>query len=512
MKNIKRKFDFKLTHNFLEQNFILCPKEIAIETPNLVLTYEELFLRVKRLSHALLENKLKKNDRVALFCKNDTAFCELMFACSILNLVLVPINFRLTHKEIEYILSDSKAKMIFFGQEFEEQINKIKFKSSLPKRNIKITRNGDYDGFLNDQTNRLEFNINSEDTLFQMYTSGTTGHPKGVLINHRNIVSLIRNGKDKLGPFKENSISLVCMPLFHIAGSAWLFFGIAAGCKNILVVDINPEQILRTIIDKSVTCTLLVPSVIHMICGSAKRTKIVINNLKTLVFGASPMPVSLLNKAKLIFPNTDFIHVYGLTETTGMFMSLNLSETDDDKMLESCGKCFANSKVKIINDKGSELAKYEIGEIICKSHQVMKGYYNNVKETNKVIINDWFYTGDAGYLDNNENLFIKDRIKDVIISGGENIYPIEVENVLLSNPLVSDAAVIAAPDQKWGEIVVAVVITEEDISKDFETNLLNFCKNKLANFKIPKKIIFKESLPKNASGKILKNELRNMFN
>ena len=142
----------------------------------------------------------------------------------------------------------------------------------------------------------------------------------------------------------------------------------------------------------------------------------------------------------------------------------------------------------------------------------MKGYYNNVKETNKVIINDWFYTGDAGYLDNNENLFIKDRIKDVIISGGENIYPIEVENVLLSNPLVSDAAVIAAPDQKWGEIVVAVVITEEDISKDFETNLLNFCKNKLANFKIPKKIIFKESLPKNASGKVLKNELRNMLN
>ena len=512
MNNMKRQFDFELTHNFLEQNFILCPKEIAIETPNLVLTYEELFLRVKRLSHALLENKLKKNDRIALFCKNDTAFCELMFACSFLNLVLVPINFRLTNKEIEYILSDSKAKMIFFGQEFEEQINKIKFKSYLSQKRIKITANGNYDSFLKDRTNTLVFNINSEDTLFQMYTSGTTGYPKGVLINHKNIVSLIKYGKDKLGPFKENSISLVCMPLFHIAGSAWLFFGLAAGCKNILVVDINPEEIIRTIINKSVTCTLLVPSVIHMICSSAEKTKIIIDNLKTLVFGASPMPISLLNRAKSIFTNTDFIHVYGLTETTGMFMSLNLSEIDNEKMLESCGKCFINSEVKIIDDKGDNLPKFKIGEIICRSPQIMKGYYNNVNETNKVIINDWFHTGDAGYLDNNDNLFIKDRIKDVIISGGENIYPIEVENVLLSNPLISDVAVIAAPDQKWGEIVVAVVITDKAITKDFETNLVNFCKDKLANFKIPKKIIFKEALPKNASGKILKNELRKMFN
>jgi acyl-CoA synthetase (AMP-forming)/AMP-acid ligase II len=508
---MKRKFDFELTHNFLEQNFNLCPKNIAIETPNITLTYEKLFWRVKRLSQALLENKLKKNDRIALFCKNDIAFCELMFACSMLNLVLVPINFRLAHKEIEYIVRNSKAKMIFFGHEFEEQINKIKFKSVLPKKIIKITANCDYDRFLRDQTYSSECNINSEATLFQMYTSGTTGNPKGVLINHRNIISLIKHGKDKLGPFTESSVSLVCMPLFHIAGSAWLFFGLAVGCKNILVVDINPEEIIRKITYKSITCTLLVPSVIHMICNAAEKTKVIINDLKTLVFGASPMPVNLLSRAKLIFPNTNFIHVYGLTETTGMFMSLNLSQIDNPKMLESCGKCFINSKVKIIDKKGNELPKNKIGEIICKSPQIMSGYYNNIKETNKVIINDWFYTGDAGYLDNNEYLFIKDRIKDVIISGGENIYPVEVENVLLSCPSVSEVAVIAAPDHKWGEVVVAVVIPTEVFNTDFETNLVDFCKDKLANFKIPKKFIIKDSLPKNASGKVLKNELRNMF-
>jgi acyl-CoA synthetase (AMP-forming)/AMP-acid ligase II len=192
-------------------------------------------------------------------------------------------------------------------------------------------------------------------------------------------------------------------------------------------------------------------------------------------------------------------------------MSLNLSQIDNPKMLESCGKCFINSKVKIIDKKGNELPKNKIGEIICKSPQIMSGYYNNIKETNKVIINDWFYTGDAGYLDNNEYLFIKDRIKDVIISGGENIYPVEVENVLLSCPSVSEVAVIAAPDHKWGEVVVAVVIPTEVFNTDFETNLVDFCKDKLANFKIPKKFIIKDSLPKNASGKVLKNELRNMF-
>ena len=511
MKTMKRKFDFKLTHQFLEQNLNLCPEEIAIETPSMTLTYEQLYLKVMRLSKALLENKLQKNDRIALFCKNDVAFCELMFACSMLNLVLVPINFRLAHKEIEYILSDSRAKMIFFGQDFEKQINKIKLKSLLAKKKVKITANGDYDGFLKDKTNSLEFNIDPEDTLFQMYTSGTTGHPKGVLINHRNIISLIIHGKDKLGPFKENSISLVCMPLFHIAGSAWLFFGLAVGCKNILVVDIHPEGIISTIIDKSVTCTLLVPSVIHMLCSVAEKSKVIINDLKTLVFGASPMPVNLLKKAKLIFPNTNFVHVYGLTETTGMFMSLNLSETDNKKMLESCGKCFTNSEVKIIDDKGNELPKYEIGEIICKSPQIMSGYFNNDKETNKVIKNEWFHTGDAGYLDNNKYLFIKDRIKDVIISGGENIYPIEVENVLLSYPLVSEVAVISAPDNKWGEVVAAIVIPVKDLDKNFGKNLVDFCEDKLAKFKIPKKIIFRDSLPKNASGKVLKNKLRNMF-
>ena len=507
----KRKYNFQKIHNFLEQNVDICPNDVGIETPYTRLTYEELFIKVQYLCSTLLKNSLQKGDRIAFFSKNDNSFCELMFACSILNLVLVPINFRLAKLEIEYILNDSKSKMIFYGEEFEMKIKNLNFKSLLKNTTVRITHDGNYNNFLRKTKFKFMHEKDSMTPLFQMYTSGTTGKPKGVLISQSNIISLIQNGKDKMGPFHENSISLICMPLFHIAGSAWLFCGLALGCHNILVVDIDPRNIIKCLNQKLVTCTLLVPSVIQMLCDEAEKQNITITNLKTLVFGASPMPVNLLKRAKHLLPNTDFIHVYGLTETTGMLTALNLSQIESIDRLESCGKCFENSDIKIVDEFGKELPNYDIGQIICKSPQIMLGYYNNKEATEKAIKDNWFQTGDAGYIDKDGFIFIKDRIKDVVISGGENIYPAEVENVLLEHPNVLEVSVIGTPDIKWGEVVTAIIIVSDIDNNNFDTELTRFCDDKLAKFKIPKKFIYKETLPKNASGKVLKNELRKLL-
>ena len=274
------------------------------------------------------------------------------------------------------------------------------------------------------------------------------------------------------------------MPLFHIAGSAWLFFGLASGCENILLVDINPEKILHIIENYNVATTLMVPAVIQMVVIAAEKNNKVFENVKNIVFGASPMAVDTLKRAQKIFPNSNFTHVYGMTETTGMFMSLDPSELKANRRLESCGKCFSNSEIKIVDTHNNEVPAKTIGEIICRTDQIMDGYFNREKANNEAIKDGWFYTGDAGYLDEEGYLFIRDRIKDLIITGGENVYPAEVENALMLQPSIIDCAVIGVSDPKWGEAVIALVIVNSDNFSEIEVR--SSLRSQLAGFKMPK--------------------------
>ena len=508
INNIKSKIkSSNKIDDILDYNLEYIPNQICLETSSETISFVNLEKKVSLLCAMFLDLDLTEGDRIALLSKNSFVFSELMFACSRLNIVLVPLNFRLTKLEIEYIINDSGSKILLHGEEFEDILMDLKKNCQTLKKKISL-KNNNLDTMPQKKIMRnLKVQNSTNIPLFQMYTSGTTGKPKGALITHKNILTLIFDGINKLGPFDEKSISLVCMPLFHIAGSAWLFFGLAAGCRNILIVDIDPKEIINVIKSKNITCTLMVPSLIHMICEEAEKNRIKIENLKTLVFGASPMPADLINRARLIFPNADLIHVYGLTETTGMFMSLDPKELKNNR-IESCGKCFDQSEIKIVDDNGNIVPKNVIGEIICKSPQVMLGYFNNKKVTAKSIRNDWFFTGDAGYIDDDGYLFLKDRIKDVIISGGENIYSVEVENFLLNHPSISEIAVVGSPDIKWGEKVVAIVVSNEKNKNLLEKNIRSFCIGKLANFKIPKQFIFIDSLPKNAAGKVTKEKLR----
>ena len=502
---------FETVHDILNFHGQKNPGKVTVSVNGDNYTNGDLLKNVADIVEFLRENEVSSGDRIAFLAKNSSEFIELMYASSILEVVMVPINFRLAYEEVKFIIQDSGSKIIIFGEEFKELIEQLNSDETYLQFSLGISELGkllktkspsvlDVSLFSNKATNT---------PLFQMYTSGTTGNPKGALISQKGIMSLIANGMDNLGPFDPNDVNLVCMPLFHIAGSAWLFFGLASGSKNILLVDINPEKILDIIENSNVATTLMVPAVIQMIVTAAEKNSKVFKNVKNIVFGASPMAVDTLKRAQKIFPNSNFTHVYGMTETTGMFMSLDARELKANRRLESCGKCFSNSEIKIVDSNSNELPARTIGEIICRTDQIMDGYFNREKANNEAIKDGWFYTGDAGYLDEEGYLFIRDRIKDLIITGGENVYPAEVENALMLQPSISDCAVIGVSDPKWGEAVLALIVVKEDNLPENELRVA--LRSHLAGFKIPKIFHVVDSLPRNAGGKITKHVLREKY-
>ena len=473
-------------------------------------TYGELLQRVERLAAHLVRARLEPGDRIALLCKNDFAFCELMMAASRTGVVLVPLNFRLALPEIEFILEDSGARILFAGTQFVDNARLVQGNCETCAAVVEVTVDGLYGGWATPSASHSPDLIDNDAILFQMYTSGTTGKPKGALISQKNVLALMNNGCRELGPFHETSRSLVCMPLFHVAGSAWLFFGIAAGCSNDLVVDIDTGEILDQIERNEISCTLMVPTVIHMVTAAAEARGTTILGLKTICFGASPMPAELLKRAKRVFPDTDFIHVYGMTETTCMFAALDPAELRANRRLESCGKPFVDAEIKIVDPNGAEVPVGIVGEIVCRTPQLMSGYWNRPDATAKAIRDDWYHTGDAGYVDEDGFLYIRDRIKDLVITGGENVYPAEVENAVLAHPGVADVAVIGVPDARWGEIVLAAIVVRDGQTVE-DDEVKSTVRARLAGFKVPKRIERVEALPRNGAGKVTKEVLRAQF-
>ena len=502
---------FETVHDILNFHGQKNPGKVTVSVNGDNYTNGDLLKNVADIVEFLRENEVSSGDRIAFLAKNSSEFIELMYASSILEVVMVPINFRLAYEEVKFIIQDSGSKIIIFGEEFKELIEQLNSDETDLQFSLGISELGKLLRTKSPSVLDVSLFSNkaSNTPLFQMYTSGTTGNPKGALISQKGIMSLITNGMDNLGPFDPNDVNLVCMPLFHIAGSAWLFFGLASGSKNILLVDINPEKILNIIENSNVATTLMVPAVIQMVVAAAEKNSKVFKNVKNIVFGASPMAVDTLKRAQKIFPNSNFTHVYGMTETTGMFMSLDARELKANRRLESCGKCFSNSEIKIVDSNSNEVPARTIGEIICRTDQIMDGYFNREKANNEAIKDGWFYTGDAGYLDEEGYLFIRDRIKDLIITGGENVYPAEVENALMLQPSISDCAVIGVSDPKWGEAVLALIVVKEDNLPENELRVA--LRSHLAGFKIPKIFHVVDSLPRNAGGKITKHVLREKY-
>jgi len=341
-----------------------------------------------------------------------------------------------------------------------------------------------------------------------MHTSGTTGFPKGVELNHSSVIACARSMMGE-APWPAGEVALVTAPLFHTAGCAYAHCALQSGGTIVLLEELSPATILSAIEQHRVSDALLVPALLRIVLDSPQCADTDFSSLNRMLYGASPIPVSTLRQAMEIFA-CDFAQGYGMTECVGPVAILRPQDHDGSRKMQSCGKAVNGSEIRVVNNDGADCANEEVGEIIVSGPQLMKGYWNRPEDTQNALRDGWLYTGDAGYFDTDGYLYIHDRLKDMIVSGGENVYPAEVEAALAGCSGIADVAVIGVPDERWGESVKAMVVRQAD-SEITAQEIMAFARQQMADFKCPKSIDFIESIPRNPSGKILKKTLREPF-
>jgi long-chain acyl-CoA synthetase len=480
-------------------------------------TFGELDRRSNQVARALAAAGVGPQDRVAFIDKNGLEWFEITFALAKLGAVNVSVNWRLAPTEMLQIIEDAQAQVVIVGPDFVPHIDKIEPELTGVHTIITIggnARRPDYEAWI--AAHPAEdpgYQGQGSDVAFQLYTSGTTGLPKGVMLTNDNFFKGVVGIAGKWG-FDDDSVNLAMMPMFHIAGAGWAMVGLHFGCRTVILRDIDPAKILELIPEHHITNAFMVPAVIQFLLLTPGVESTDFSSLRTLVYGASPITDKVLIQAMERF-GCDFIQVYGLTETTGAITQLDPADHDPvnrPHRLRSCGKPYPWVEVRIVDlSTEGDMPAGQVGELWTRSHQNMAGYWNNPTATGEALTPDgWFKTGDAGYYDEDGYLYLHDRVKDMIVSGGENVYPAEVENVLMKHPGVADVAVIGVPDERWGEAVKAVVVKAPDTPLD-EAELIEFARGHLAGYKLPKSVDFSDLLPRNPSGKLLKRELREPY-
>jgi acyl-CoA synthetase (AMP-forming)/AMP-acid ligase II len=468
--------------------------------------------RVRRLAGALKGFGVKRGDVVAFLDKNHPACVEMTIAAASQGAATAIINFRLAADELDYVLNDSGAKVLVVGKELKPNIEKIRDKLTGVEHVIEVTPEGgdddEYEALLAKATPvGRAAGVRPDDVAIIMYSSGTTGRPKGVALTQANIIAHTVNAHEGF-EFDEGDKNMVSMPLFHVGGSAYVQFGIHDGIPSVMTRDVDGVALAGAIL-KGANRTFLVPAVLAKVLESGEDAVKLFGSLKTFAYGASPMPIPLLRAALKAWPNTDFIQVYGLTEVCGVISHLlpEAHRAESEERWTSAGTLVPNAEVRVVDpDTLEDVPEGEQGELWFRSPQLMKGYHNKPDATAESITEDgWFRTGDIGRVDDGGYIFVEDRLKDMIISGGENIYSIEVERVLAEHPAVAEVAVIGVPDEKWGEVVKAVVSLEGEAT---EAELIAWSRDRLAAYKCPKTVDITDELPRNPTGKILKKDLR----
>jgi len=360
------------------------------------------------------------------------------------------------------------------------------------------------------QRHRPAPDIKADDDAIQLYTSGTTGHPKGVQLTNGNYRAFFQCAADaKWGDYDVGDANLIAMPNFHVAGANMGLTTLAQGAKGIVMKDVVPNDIFDLIERYHIKSLFLVPAVIMMLVQNPRIKTTNLSSVRQMFYGASPIAEELLKTAQTLIKGCEFTQLYGLTETVGAGTALQPAD-HVGPLLRSCGKAYPGLDVRIFDAEGNEVKVGEVGEIVIKGPTTMKGYWNKPEATASSIRNGWFYTGDAGFTDKDGHIFIHDRVKDMIVSGGENIYPAEVENAVFGHPAVADVAVIGVPDDKWGEAVKAIVVLKPDTHATAE-DIIAYTRTRIASYKVPKSVDIAQSLPRNPSGKILRRELREPY-
>lgn len=467
-------------------------------------TYTELADRCARLVGGLRKLGLGQGDRVAIWSDNSHQYIESYVGVPAGGMVIVPLNTRHAEPELRYALEDSGTKVLLTDRDASGMADIV---------DHIIPLNDDaYEALLDAEPAALGEGVVEEDIAGLFYTGGTTGKSKGVILSHRNLIANTFHWLTSV-PQTPTDVTLVMAPMFHAAGSNGVLGSIwTAGCQ-VMLGAFDPEEVLDIIQTRRVTLTLGVPTMLAAMAEAQHANPREVDTVRTVAHGGSPIATEVVRRTSTAFPNAEMIEVYGATELSPLTTALrNEQDLLDGDRARSCGQSIPGTEVRVLDTSGKEVPRGEIGEVVVRGPNVMMGYWNKPEQTADVLKDGAYWTGDLGYMDDEGYVFLVDRSKDMIVSGGENVYCTEVEEVLYKHEAVLEAAVYGIPDEKWGEAVHATVVPRAGHSNVAPDELIGFCREQIAGYKVPKGInIQQEPLPKSGPGKVLKRELRAPF-
>ncbi len=508
--------------DIIYRNALLYPDNEAFVCGSRRLSFAGFNERTNQLIHGLRGVGRVKGDVLGVLSCNCVEFVEVWGAAMKGGFIIAPFNIRLKDEELVPLLENAKPKTMFVAPEHADIAERLKKRMPQVENwfvfGAATEDMASYEDFVKTQpTDEIEPLVNEEDPLSIYYTSGTTGAPRGAYYTQAQKMQNARIKALDLGP-RFGDRNLLVLPLFHVAGDShiWPFF-LTGGC-NILVKDasFDAADALKTILDEKITDIHIVPTQLVAVLNLEGVENYDLGCLKRIWYAASPMPVELLKRGLSVF-GPIFLQGYGLTEsgphTTILSQSAHeaaLKNPEIQNVLASCGHPCLGVQMRIVDANDNDLPPHETGEIILRSDRMMTAYWEKPEDTSEALKEGWLRTGDLGYYDEKGFVYITDRKKDMIVTGGENVYPKEVEDVLYRHPAVSEAAVIGVPDPYWVERVHAFVVLTNGIQPT-ERDIINFCRRHMAHYKAPKGVEFIESIPKNPQGKILKRELRNRY-
>lgn len=514
------------TTDFINIASAICPGRECIVFEGERWTYAQTSERVNKLANALTKLGIEKGDRIGMLQVNCNQYVEAYYASAKLGAIFVPLNFRAKTDELSYMISNAEAKVLLVGDRYLDMVDALLPHLPSVKRCISIDRDGGkrlYYEDLIDSASSDEFmnEIGDEDITILMYTAGTTGRPKGVPLRHSAFVSYILDNVDPASPEIEER-NLITVPLYHVAGIQAMLAAIYGGRTLVMMRQFEVKEWLETIEREKATRAMLVPTMLKRVIDDFEFNKYDLSSLKIITYGAAPMPFEVINKAIKIMPWVKFINAFGQTETASTITALGpedhaIEGTEEERakklkrLTSSIGKPLPDVEVKIVDEEEKTLPPLKVGEILARGPRMMTGYWRDEQKTSQVITRDgWLRTGDMGWMDEEGYIYLAGRADDMIIRGGENISPEEVEDVLQSHIKVEEAALIGVPDSEWGQQPRAIVVLRKgEVATPEE--MMEYCRSRLAGFKRPRSVIFVDALPRNPMGKILRKKLREEY-
>jgi len=503
-----------------QRNSRIHAKKIGLVYGDISFSYSEINRRINRLSNALIGLGLNKGDKVAFMADNCNQFVEAYFAVAKAGLVIVPVNARLSSEEALYVVNHSDSVAFFFQGANKKTVETIREKT--PGLKFIISLEEKEEDFQNYESlvakapeEEPSVEILPEDPMMIMYTSGATGTPKGVVTSHRNIMANTNTMTLELRIVPEE-INLLVMPLYHNGGLWPIMTHFYRGATTILLPRFDVEHVLKLVEKYKVTLLNLVPTMLLRLVSHRDFSKYKLDSLRLIMYAGAPIGLEPLRKAMHILGPHRFYTGLGATEASGSMISFPTTEHalkgPLSEKLGTVGRDSMGVEIKLVDKSGKEVPTGQVGEIIARGDNIAQGYWKMPEETAKTFRGGWLYTGDVGYRDEDGYIFLTDRKKDIIISGGENISSQEVEQAIYQNPCVHEVAVIGVPDKEWGEAVMAVISLKPAYrGKVSEEDIIEFCNGRLSGFKKPKAVVFMDELPKNPVGKIMKQALKKRY-